>query len=60
MLWICDQVFRKCGRAGEVKAECVNGGAFCTCKGDLCNSAPPAASLMLLLFITLLGAIMCR
>ena len=60
MLWIGDQVFRKCGRAGEVKAECVNGGTFCTCKGDLCNSAPPAASLLLLLSLTLLGTLLCR
>eukprot|EP00090_Calanus_glacialis_P029871 TRINITY_DN48013_c0_g1_i1.p1 TRINITY_DN48013_c0_g1~~TRINITY_DN48013_c0_g1_i1.p1 ORF type:complete len:141 (+),score=29.35 TRINITY_DN48013_c0_g1_i1:43-423(+) len=33
-----DKVYRKCGREGEVIAECVNQGTFCTCKGSLCNT----------------------
>jgi len=40
-----DEVFRRCDNTKQAFEQCVNGGDFCFCLGDLCNSGPRIESL---------------
>jgi len=49
-----DEVYRRCDTTATQYEDCVNGGDFCYCLGDLCNGGPRIESLSVLLTVALI------